>query len=209
MCIRDRPSTIGPTCASTTPWRTPRSGGKSLLIIRRAAPRRASSGRTRPSMGPTCASTIKSGGAYDQVRRAGRGSSRLEACFAGRDARARRRAAARACLLGVPSRLGEHDDAGEGRGERGEVRGRGHVGLAAAGRGAGFPVVEIAAARRAARRDEVGIASAGLASRDAAQLERERAGDLVVVEVPATPRRVRAPRRASGTRGKLAGTTAP
>ena len=47
-----RPSTIGPTCASTTPWRTPRSGGKRTVLIRRAAPRRASSGRrarTRPT----------------------------------------------------------------------------------------------------------------------------------------------------------------
>ena len=42
-----------------------------------------------------------------------------------------------------------------------------------------------------------------------AELGRDRADDLVVVEGPATPRGGRAAIRASGTRGKLAGTAAP
>mmetsp|Transcript_31305 Transcript_31305/g.101632 ORF Transcript_31305/g.101632 Transcript_31305/m.101632 type:complete len:276 (+) Transcript_31305:435-1262(+) len=69
-------------------------------------------------------------------------------------------------------------------------------------------VVEIAAVRRAARRDEV-VAGLGGTVLDVAEGERERAGDLVFVEVPTTPRRGRAPRRASGTRGELAGISAP
>ena len=44
---------------------------------------------------------------------------------------------------------------------------------------------------------------------DVAEVARDRAVDLVVVEVPATPRGGRAPRRVSGTRGHLAGTPAP
>ena len=46
--------------------------------------------------------------------------------------------------------------------------------------------------------------SQGRQRREQAELCRERAGDLVDVELPATPRGVRAPRRASGTRGELA-----
>ena len=45
--------------------------------------------------------------------------------------------------------------------------------------------------------------------RELADLRRDRAVDLVGVEVPATPRVGRAPRRASGTRGELARTSAP
>ena len=99
-------------------------------------------------------------------------------------------------------RLGKLED-GRACYRRGRGRGRG------LGSGACRAVPEIAAARRAARRDEVGIASVGLASRDAAKLGRERAGDLVFLEPPATPRGGRAPRRASGTRGELAGSAAP
>ena len=73
---------------------------------------------------------------------------------------------------------------------------------------AGFPLLEIAAALRAARRDEV-VAGLGVAILDVAEGERESAGDLVFVEVPTTPRRGRAPRRASGTRGELAAPPAP
>ena len=68
---------------------------------------------------------------------------------------------------------------------------------------------EIAAVRRAAGRDEVGVAGLGVARLDVAESERKCAGDLVVVEVPATPRNGRAARRASGTRRELAGTPAP
>ena len=45
--------------------------------------------------------------------------------------------------------------------------------------------------------------------REQADLGRDRAVDLVEWELPATPRGGRAPRRASGTRGELAGTSAP
>ena len=174
-----RPSTIGPTCASTTPWRTPRSGGKSLLIIRRVAPRRTGPAKTWHRRAPRRSSPA--GGA---------------------------RIAAQGVLRG---RLGEHDDAGEGRGERGEARGRG---------GASLPVFsdDIAANRPDARRDEVVVVVArrgpdderiilGDAILDVAEGERERAGDVVVVEPPVTPRRGRAARRASGARGELAGTS--
>ena len=44
---------------------------------------------------------------------------------------------------------------------------------------------------------------------DLADLGRERAEDLVLVELPATARGGRPPRRASGTRGELAGASAP
>ena len=58
-------------------------------------------------------------------------------------------------------------------------------------------VPEIAALLRAARRDEAGIASLGVAvPRDVAGFDRERAGDLVVLEPPATPRAGRAAARA-------------
>ena len=60
-----------------------------------------------------------------------------------------------------------------------------------------------AVARRAGRRGRGGNSQLGQ-RRELADLGRERAGDLVVVEVPATPRGGRAARRASGTRGELA-----
>ena len=69
-------------------------------------------------------------------------------------------------------------------------------------------VPETAAVRRAARRDEVG-AILGRAKRDLAEGARDRAGDLVAFEPPATPRGGRAPGRASGTRGELARCPAP
>ena len=65
-----------------------------------------------------------------------------------------------------------------------------------------------AVARRAGRRGRGGN-SQGRQRRELADLGRDRAGDLVGVEVPATPRGGRAARRASGTRGELAGTSAP
>ena len=61
-------------------------------------------------------------------------------------------------------------------------------------------VVEIAAVRRAARRDE-GVAGLGGTRIDVAEGERDRAGDLVAGEDPTTPRGGRAPRRASGDAG--------
>ena len=62
-------------------------------------------------------------------------------------------------------------------------------------------------ARRAGRRGRGGN-SQDRQRRELADLGRERADDLVVGEPPATPRGGRAPRRASGTRGELAGTSA-
>ena len=63
-------------------------------------------------------------------------------------------------------------------------------------------------ARRAGRRGR-GRSSQGRERRELADLGRERAGDLVVLEAPATPRGGRAPRRASGTRGELATSREP
>ena len=65
-----------------------------------------------------------------------------------------------------------------------------------------------AVARRAGRRGRGGN-SQGVQRRELADLVRDRSFDLVVLEVPATSRAVRALRRASGTRGELAGTPAP
>ena len=65
-----------------------------------------------------------------------------------------------------------------------------------------------AVARRAGRQGR-GENSQLLQRRELADLGRDRAVDLVVGEVPATPRNGRAPRRASGTRGELAGPLAP
>ena len=109
----------------------------------------------------------------------------------------------------APSRNGRAPRRASGTRRNSQVRRRrGIVGLAEdcdggrrRGRRACRAVPEIAAARRVARRDEEGIANLGLASRDAAKLGRECAGDLVGVEGPVTPRGGRAPRRASGTRG--------
>ena len=69
--------------------------------------------------------------------------------------------------------------------------------------------MQIAAVRRAGGRDEVFVAGLSGARMDDAESERERALQLVAGEDPATPRGGRAPRRASGTRGELAGTSAP
>ena len=52
-------------------------------------------------------------------------------------------------------------------------------------------------ARRAGQHRGRGGNSQGRQRREQAELGRERAGDLVVVEVPTTPRVGRAPRRAS------------
>ena len=65
-----------------------------------------------------------------------------------------------------------------------------------------------AVARRAGRRGR-GRNSQVVQRRELADLGRDRAGDLVVVDPPATSKVGRAPRRASGTRRKLAGTPAP
>jgi hypothetical protein len=65
-----------------------------------------------------------------------------------------------------------------------------------------------AVARRAGRRGRGGNSQL-LQRRELAELGRDRAVDLVAVEVPATPLGGRAPRRASGTRGELAGPPAP
>ena len=62
-------------------------------------------------------------------------------------------------------------------------------------------------ARRAGRRGRGGKSQVRQL-RELADLGRDRAVDLVGLEVPATPRRGRAARRASGTRGELAGTPA-
>ena len=126
------------------------------------------------------------------------------------------------CGLGIPTLTEDHDPGiGRGRGrrlgcwllrDRGLERGRGRRlmcwlwrdrGLGRARRANG----EIAAVLRAARRDEV--VAIGGAILDVAESERERAGDVVGVEVPRTPRVGRAPRRASGTRGELAAPSAP
>ena len=65
-----------------------------------------------------------------------------------------------------------------------------------------------AVARRAGRRGRGGDSQVRQLL-ELAHLGRDRAFDLVAAEVPATPRRGRAPRRASGTRGELAGASAP
>jgi len=65
-----------------------------------------------------------------------------------------------------------------------------------------------AVARRAGRRGRGGNSQLRQ-RREQADLGRDLAGDPVVDEAPATPRGGRAPRRASGTRGELAGTSAP
>ena len=64
-------------------------------------------------------------------------------------------------------------------------------------------------ARRAGQHRGRGENSQVVQLLELAELGRDRAGDLVVGEVPTTPRVGRAPRRASGTRGELAGTSAP
>ena len=64
-------------------------------------------------------------------------------------------------------------------------------------------------ARRAGQHRGRGENSQVVQLLELAELGRDRAGDLVVGEVPTTPRVGRAPRRASGTRGELAGTAAP
>ena len=63
-------------------------------------------------------------------------------------------------------------------------------------------------ARRAGQHRGRGENSQVVQLLELAELGRDRAGDLVVGEVPTTPRVGRAPRRASGTRGELAGPTA-
>ena len=79
------------------------------------------------------------------------------------------------------------------------------------------PVIELelrslrrrgAVARRAGRRGRGGNSQL-LQRRELAELGRDRAGDLGAIDVPATPRVGRAPRRASGTRGELARSSAP
>ena len=62
--------------------------------------------------------------------------------------------------------------------------------------------------RRAGRRGRGGNSQL-LQLRELADLGRDRAFDLVVLEVPATPSVGRASRRVSGTRGELAGAPAP
>ena len=95
-----------------------------------------------------------------------------------------------------------------GRGGNSQLcRRRGIVGLAkdrdrrARGALTGFPVATLP---RAARRDEAGIVSLGVATflRDAAGFDRERAGDLVVLEPPATPRGGRAAAPGVGDAGE-------
>ena len=70
------------------------------------------------------------------------------------------------------------------------------------------PATPRAVARRAGRPGRGGNSQV-LQRRELADLGRDPTLDLVEAEIPATPRGGRAPRRASGTRGELAGAPAP